>query len=441
MRISLGRTRLLLVWLLAMGGNAALTAALLPFQRGPAPTFEAMLYLALAVATALVGGLLPALAGSLVSVLALNYWFVEPVHTLEVASGVNVLMLVTFALVSVAVSSVVDSAARRRAQATAARAEADTLAGLNRTLLAGSYGVSELLDLVRTTFAAGVAELVPDDTVVRDGDTAADASANTLLVLRGVSLDPPQRRVLEAFATHHGVLREREELARQTASARELEAGNRTRTALLAAVSHDLRTPLAGLRAAASTLRRHDADLTADDRAELLQALEVSTARLSRMVADLLDMSRLQTGAVSPVLAAAPAAAVVEEVLGDLDGAARVRVVPPLPDVIADVALLERVLANLVGNALRHTDGPVEVCGSVKGARARIVVVDHGAGVPANRRTAMFEPFQRLGDASGDGVGLGLAVARGLVEAQGGELLVEETQGGGLTMVVELATP
>ena len=149
MGVSLGRTRLWLGWLLAIGGNAALTAVLLPFERGPAPTFEAMLYLALVVATALVGGLLPALTGSLVAVLSLNYWFVEPVHTLDVASGANVLMLLTFVLVSVAVSSVVDSAARRREQATAARAEADALAGLNRTLLAGTYDVAGLLELVR----------------------------------------------------------------------------------------------------------------------------------------------------------------------------------------------------------------------------------------------------------------------------------------------------
>ncbi len=298
MGVSLGRTRLWLGWLLAIGGNAALTAVLLPLERGPAPTFEAMLYLALVVATALVGGLLPALTGSLVAVLSLNYWFVEPVHTLDVASGANVLMLLTFVLVSVAVSSVVDSAARRRDQATAARAEADALAGLNRTLLAGTYDVAGLLELVRTTFGASEAELVPADAVVLDGDTAADASAESLLVLHGVTLDAAGRRILDAFATHLGVLREREDLARQTAAARELEAGNRTRTALLAAVSHDLRTPLAGLRAAAETLRRHDADLAPADRAELLEAVETSTARLARMVADLLDMSRLQTGAV-----------------------------------------------------------------------------------------------------------------------------------------------
>jgi two-component system sensor histidine kinase KdpD len=116
-----------------------------------------------------------------------------------------------------------------------------------------------------------------------------------------------------------------------------------------------------------------------------------------------------------------------------------VRVVPPLPDVTADIALLERALANLIGNAQRHTDGPVEVTGGLHGQRASLVVVDHGPGVPAAARNQIFEPFQRLGDHhADDGVGLGLAVSRGLVEAQGGSLHAEETPGGGLSMVLEL---
>ena len=274
------------------------------------------------------------------------------------------LTLVTFVVVSVAVSSVVDSAARRRAQAIAARAEADTLAGAQPHLLAGEHDVRALLDLVRGTFGAAAAELRRRR---RDGRPAVTRSptppATPCWCCATSNSTPAEQRVLAAFAAHLGVLREREELARQTAAARELEAGNRTRTALLAAVSHDLRTPLAGLRAAASTLRRHDADLSAADRADLLEAIETSTARLSRMVADLLDMSRLQTGAVEPVLTAAPVLDVVTAALAELGDRHRVRVVPPLPEVTADLGLLARVIVNLVGNGLRHTDGPVEVTG------------------------------------------------------------------------------
>ena len=161
--------------------------------------------------------------------------------------------------------------------------------------------------------------------------------------------------MLAAFATHLGVLVQREELARQTAAARELEAGNRTRTALLAAVSHDLRTPLAGLarRARHPATPRH-ARCRAE-RAELLEAAETSAARLSRMVADLLDMSRLQSGAVDPLLSTVGAGEVVAAALSEVDDAARVRVSPDLPTVRCDAGLLLRVLVNVVGNALRHT--------------------------------------------------------------------------------------
>ena len=436
---SLDRRRVLGGWLLAVPGTAVLTAALVPLHRGPAPTFEAMLFLALAVSAALVGGRWPAVGASLLGTLSLNFFFTDPVHTLAVDNGLNVLTLGLFLVVSLAVASVVDSAARRLHQATAARAEANTLGMLNRTVLRGEYDVPRLLELVRETFGAESAELVPPDHPVPAGDSVAPATRQSLLVLHGASLGPADQRILAAFAGHVGVLREREELARQTAAARELEAGNRTRTALLAAVSHDLRTPLAGVQAAAETLRLHDARLDPEDRADLLLAIEQSTGRLTAIVADLLDMSRLQTGAVQPVLSDVPLDDVARAALVGLPDEGRVRVDGPLPVASADAGLLERVLANLLGNALRHTDGGVEVSGSTTGHRVRLCIADHGRGVPPAQRHRMFEPFQRLGDsATGDGVGLGLAVARGLAEAQGGSLDATETPGGGLTMTVEL---
>ncbi len=327
-------------------------------------------------------------------------------HTLAVDDGLNVLTLGLFLVVSLAVASVVDSAARRRHQATVARAEANTLGMLNRTVLRGEYDVPRLLELVRETFGAESAELVPPDHPVPPGDSVAPATKQSLLVLHGASLGPADQRILAAFAGHVGVLREREELARQTAAARELEAGNRTRTALLAAVSHDLRTPLAGVQAAAETLRLHDERLAPEDRADLLLAIEESTGRLTAIVSDLLDMSRLQTGAVQPVLSDVSLDEVVRAALVGLPDDGRVRTAGPLPMASADAGLLERVLANLLGNALRHTDGAVEVSGSTVGHRVRLCVADHGRGVPPEQRHRMFEPFQRLGDsASGDGVG------------------------------------
>lgn len=433
----LGRGRVVAGWALAVVGAALLTVVLVPFRSAASPSYEAMLYLGLAVTCALVGGLWPAAGASLLGTVLLNYWFTPPLHTLEIAKRGNVLTLLFFLVVSVAVASVVDSAARRRHQAMLARGEANTLAMLNRTVLGGEYDVPRLLDLVRETFAAESAELVgvDDSGRVARGDTTAPATGDTLLVLHGRVLDGAGRRVLNAFATHVGVLREREELARQTRAARELEAGNRTRTALLAAVSHDLRTPLAGIQAAAETLRTISLD--EPDRAELLATIEDWTTRLTTIVTDLLDMSRLQTGAVTPVLTRVSPEGVLLEVTRTLDGAERVKV-DRLPDVLADEGLLARVLENLLSNAVRHADA-VEVTAETLGLRVRLQVVDHGPGVPVDQRVRMFEPFQRLGDSpQGSGVGLGLAVARGLTEAQGGSLDALDTPGGGLTMVIEL---
>ena len=435
---SLGRSRVAGGWALAVLGVPALTAVLVGVPHGSTLSFEAMLYLALAVACALVGGRWPAVAAAVAGTVALNYWFTRPLHTLDISSARDLVTLAVFVLVSLAVAAVVDSAARRRHRAVEAESEAGTLGMLNRTVLGGEYDVPRLLALVGDTFGTAPAELVGPQEPVGAGDTVVTATPTSRLVLRDRLLSPAERRVFAAFASHLGVLREREELARQTAAAHELEAGNRTRTALLAAVSHDLRTPLAGIRAAAETLRRHADQLAPDERDDLLVAVEDSTARLTTMVSDLLDMSRLQTGAVRPTLVVAPLGEVVAAALAGVPGAERVSVAD-LPAASVDPGLLARVVANLVANALRHSE-VVRIDGRTDGPRVRLCVVDEGPGVAAADRARMFEPFQRLGDTAADeGVGLGLAVARGLTEAQGGALLVEDTPSGGLTMVLDLA--
>jgi two-component system sensor histidine kinase KdpD len=394
-----------------------------------------MLYLSLAVAVALVGGRWPALTAAVLGALLLNFFFIPPRHTLNVSSGTDLLTLGVFGVTAVSVAAVVDAAARRREQARIAEHEAATLAMLNRQVLGGEYDVPRLLALSRDTFGADTAELVTDEPPASPGAVVLPAGAGGWLVLHGTSLGDRERSVAAAFASHVGVLREREELARQSMAARQLEAGNRTRTALLAAVSHDLRTPLAGLRSAAETLRVHDQQLGADERQELLTAMDSSIARLTTMVSDLLDMSRLQTGAVQPIADDVPLGEIVRRALAGLEGAERVDV-GELPTAYVDAGLLERVVANLVANALRFSD-VVEIDGCATGARVQLRVVDHGPGVAAGDRSRIFEPFQREGDA-GTGVGLGLAVARGLTEAQGGTIEAEATPGGGLTMVVEL---
>jgi two-component system sensor histidine kinase KdpD len=257
-------------------------------------------------------------------------------------------------------------------------------------------------------------------------------------------VDLAARRTLQAEAARREADRlaaERIELAEQAAAADLLAEGNRLRTALLAAVSHDLRTPLAGVKAAVSTLRTADVEWSAEEREELLAAIEESADRLAAIIANLLDLSRLQTGGVEPGRHEVGLDDVVANAMTGLPDERRVLLDLPadLPAVRVDAGLLERVVANLVDNALRHSTSGVEVRADTTGRSVRLAVVDHGPGVPLEARQTMFEPFQRLGDApAGEGIGLGLAVARGLTEAMGGTLEAAETTGGGLTMTITL---
>jgi two-component system, OmpR family, sensor histidine kinase KdpD len=237
-----------------------------------------------------------------------------------------------------------------------------------------------------------------------------------------------------------------DELAHHAAQAHALAEGNRLRTALLTAVSHDLRTPLASVKAAVSTLRQTDVSWSPSDQAELLATIEDGADRLNALIGNLLDMSRIQTGALQPLIRPTALDEVAPLVVQGLEDASAVRLDIPddLPLVAADPGLLERVLANLVSNALRYSpaDRPPTLTASIGDRTVSIDVVDHGPGVPADQWATMVQPFQQLGDRrSSGGVGLGLAVAKGFVEAMSGTLTATATAGGGLTMRVELPTP
>lgn len=459
---ALAASRRLAGWAAALTAPVLLTVVIRPLDGSPTPAFEGLAFIAVTVVCALVGGLWPALVAGLLSSLLLNYYFTPPLHTLTIASAEDVLTLLLFLLVAVLVASVVGTAARRSEQANQARREADTLSMLNHTLLRGDHDIAALLGLVCDTFAVSSAALLsrPDaggaeawQVLASSGpepplspekaDTTADASATTRLALTGRALPAQDMRVLNAFATHLAVVADRERLAAQTAAAQRLEEGNRMRTALLAAVSHDLRTPLAGIKAAVSTLRTADVRWSAEDQTELLAAIEDSTDRLSAIIANLLDMSRLQTGAVHLVSQDVGLEDVVSRALRTLPATERVDldISPDLPTVCVDSGLLERVAANLVENALRYSPAHarVQVSAEVAGTRVRLRVVDHGPGVSDASKPDLFQPFQRLGDApAGEGVGLGLAVAAGLTRTIGGVLTAEDTPGGGLTMLVDL---
>ena len=219
---------------------------------------------------------------------------------------------------------------------------------------------------------------------------------------------------------------------------------DRGRAALLAAVSHDLRTPLAAAKTAVSCLRSGDVHFTAGDRDELLATAEESLDQLTRLTATLLDASRLQAGAQAVFPRPADLSEIIGDALDALGSQGRpvsVDIPPGLPEVMADPAITERVIGNLLSNALRYSPpaSPPLLTARARGHRVELRVVDHGPGIPRSDRERVFQPFCRLGSPdSRTGVGLGLVVARGLAEAMGGTVEPEETPGGGLTMIVSL---
>ncbi|MGW2017766.1 ATP-binding protein [Streptomyces sp. NPDC001927] len=405
-------------------------------------TSEALLFLLTVVGVACIGGVASALIAALTASLLLNYWFVPPIGAFSLG-GDNVLALGVFAVVAGTVAAAADRSLRLSRRAARATAEAETLSSLAGDIVRGDQAIPALLARTRETFAMDSAELVEQP--VDDPDAVhVPVGPDLFLLLRGRTLPSSERRVLSAFAAHVAVAVERSRLAEAAAEIEPVKAADRMRTALLAAVSHDLRTPLAAGWAAVGSLRSPDVEFTPEEQDELLATADESMARLSRLVDNLLDMSRLQAGALTLHLRATTLEEVLPAALDSLppDGPAPVIHTPEdLPPVLADPPLLERVLANLLANAVRHAPPgkPVLVTASALGGRIEVRVVDRGPGLPPADRERIFEPFQRLGDTDNTtGVGLGLALSRGLTEAMDGTLTSEDTPGGGLTMVVSL---
>jgi two-component system sensor histidine kinase KdpD len=453
----LGRSRVIAGWLTGLAGPVLLT--LLLTHTGIGLPSDMLLFLTCTVAAALLGGLLPALASALVGSALINYYFTPPVHTLAIADSENIVALVVFAAVGAAVASVVDLAARRTQQAARLRSEAEILSHLAGSVLRGERSLDALLERVRETFAVESVALLEreDDPAAwtrvasvgpltcsrpEDADVEVPVSDRLSLALVGRVLPASDQRVLSAFAAQAAVALDRQRLEDQAEQAQRQAEGNRIRTALLAAVSHDLRTPLAAIKASVSSLRSDDVAWSPQDQAELQESLEEGADRLDHLVGNLLDMSRLSTGTVTPLLGETDLDEVVPLALvGVPDGSAVLDIPESLPMVSADPGLLERAAANIVENAVKYSPPgtKVLVAASALGNRVELRVVDRGPGVPDDAKETIFEPFQRHGDRPrGNGVGLGLAVARGFAEAMGGTLAAEDTPGGGLTMVLTL---
>ena len=454
----LGRSRIIGGWLVGVLGPAVLAVLLNTVHLGLAN--DMLLFLAVTVAAALLGGLLPALASAALGSLLLNYFYTPPLHRWTIADPKNIVAIVIFVGVGVSVASVVDLAARRTHQAARLRAESEILSFLAGNVLRGETGLEELLERVRETFGmesaalleragdhdpwtcAGRAGLGPAVQRPDEADVDVPAGDHMALALTGRVLPAEDRRVLAAFAAQAAVVLDRRRLQEEAEQARTLAEGNRIRTALLAAVSHDLRTPLAGIKAAVSSLRSDDVAWSEEDEAELLEGIEEGADRLDHLVGNLLDMSRLQTGTVTPLIREVDLDEVVPMALvGVPEDSVELDVPETLPMVDVDPGLLERSVANLVENAVKYSPPgrAVLVAASAIADRVEVRVVDRGPGVPDEAKERIFEPFQRYGDAPrGAGVGLGLAVARGFAEAMGGTLTAEDTPGGGLSMVLTL---
>lgn len=458
----LGRPRLIAGWIVGVGGPALLALLLHEFDSDLGLANDVLLFLSLTVAAALLGGLLPALASAAVGSLLLNWYFTPPVRRITIADPSNIVALVVFIAVAVAVASVVDLAARRTHQAARLRAESEILSFLAGSVLRGETTLDALLERVRETFAMDSVALLERESDIAPWTSAGSVGPNPCvrpedadvdmpvrdtmaLALSGRVLPAEDRRVLAAFAAQAAVVLDRQRLQSEAEQARALAEGNRIRTALLAAVSHDLRTPLSAIKAAVSSLRSDDIAWSEQDQADLLEGIEDGADRLDHLVGNLLDMSRLQTGTVTPLIREIDLDEVVPMALGGVpEGSVALDIPESLPMVAVDPGLLERAVANVVENAVKYSTGAsrVLVAASALGDRVELRVVDRGPGVPEEAKDRIFEPFQRHGDAPrGAGVGLGLAVARGFAEAMGGTLAAEDTPGGGLTMVLTLRAP
>lgn len=462
-RSPLPRRRLVAGWLLAGMGLPLLTAALVPIREDVGLETVLLLFLSLVIAVGVVGGVLPGLAAAVAGFLMVNWFFTPPVHTWTISEGENVVALVVFVVVSGLVSGLVDIAARRALDAQRARAEAETLARIAAdsagedplhtlaTSLRNAFRLDAVAVLCETSagWEVEAAAGAPLPRTPADADEVEEIGAGVVLALRGPRLTAEDRRVLNAFSTQVAAARERARLRGQAAEALALGQANELRAALLQAVSHDLRTPLASIKAAVSSLRQSDVEWSDEDVDTFLAAVEDETDRLTALVENLLDMSRLQAGVIEPHLRPVHLDEVVPAAIGSLGSrphAVETDVPEDLPAVRADPGLLERVVANLVENACKWSppEAPVRVEAGAVRDDVYLRVVDRGPGIAPRERERVFQPFQRLGDSAHDGgVGLGLAVARGFVVAMGGELDLEDTPGGGTTAIVELpaATP
>ncbi|HSO95059.1 MAG TPA: DUF4118 domain-containing protein [Acidimicrobiia bacterium] len=424
----------------------ALTAVLDALRSHLSLSSVLLVYLLAVVAVAAIGGILPALVTAGAAFVVSDYYFTAPIHSLSMAKGDNVVALIAFVVVAAVVGQLVSRSARRRAEAIRARAEAETLARLSGTLLSEQDPLSALTSNLCEAFRCeSIAVLRRDDHLwtveasagagepaLPDAATATvPLGSDTVLTAVGVNLTADDIQVLHAFAGQLALAAERRRLRAEAAAATGMAEANQLRTALLATVSHDLRAPLTSIKAAVTGLRHPDGNLAPSAGQGLLQTIAVDTDRLNNLVANLLDMSRLQVGALDLVEIDVRVDGIVGQAiqtLGDVRGRVVVDVPENLPAVHADPSLLVRAIANVVAHHLdaAHLGGSVRVSGRQVDARVDLRV-ENDAG-----------PHLASGRESRDSADLGLAVARGFVEAMHGRLVVDESDDGANAVLLQL---
>ena len=440
-------------FVLAVSVGPLLAWLLSASRTGESITTDVLSFQLLVVVVALVGGIWPALFAAVMSGLTLDYLFIEPLYTVRIYQPLHLLALLLYVLIAVLVSYVVDRAARQTRAAQRAATELELLATIVGSVLRGQGAVEALVGQTREAFGLAAVRLVSGEEVLASVGEAVGAPATRVAVgdravleLFGHEVEASESRLLSAIATQLDAALEHSDLTETASELAPLAETDRVRSALLSALSHDLRRPLAAATAAVGGLRAAGGALTKDDRDELLATADESLATLARLVTDLLDVSRLQAGVVAVSLGPVDPADVILPAMEELGVAlseVELDLDADLPPALADPVLLQRAVVNLLANALRYSPpgSRVRVTTSEFAGRLDIRVIDHGPGIPADRRDDIFVPFQRLGDTDNStGLGLGLALSKGFVEGMGGTLSPEDTPGGGLTMVITLET-
>ena len=459
----LERRRVIAAWIATVVGLPLLMLATVPFRDHIALSTELLLALSLVLALAALGGKVVAAIAAVASSLLVNWYYVPPYGTLTIAEGENLTALLIFVAVAVAVGTLVDIAAQNALEARRARLEAEALARSTTSLAADPEPLPRLVEQLRDTFgldgvritgtdpsgavtiaAAGEVTTIPAASLQLSSSLQGGPGLQATLEVFGRTLSTDDHRLLRVLADQLAVAIESQRLVAEAAEAAALADVDALRTALLRSVSHDLRTPLASIKAMVSGLRDPEVKWTDDQLAEALATVDVETDRLNKLVGNLLDASRLQIGALAVETQPTVVIDVVDAALNGLDVQREnmdIDVPRHLPAILSDPALLERSLANVIENAVRHNpaDRRVRIEAASVGDRVHLRVVDRGHGVAAADRARVTTPLQRLGDDQiHDGVGLGLAVARGFVTAMGGTFALEDTPGGGLTVTIAL---